>query len=122
MAYQRLTGFMYSEVGEKVGAWRREGEPAIVPLSLPAIVQGYVDTHSRLSVLLLKREIHGYLRNNLTPGGLRNAAPFDYELCFSEHYFGCNNHQFLLWVCRLLDENLKRTQWRGIKRLFNRMY
>jgi hypothetical protein len=82
MAYQRLTGFMYSEVGEKVGAWRREGEPAIVPLSLPAIVQGYVDAHSRLSVLLLKREIHGYLRNNLTPGGLRNAAPFDYELCF----------------------------------------
>lgn len=120
MAYERLTSFMYSEVGERVGAWRREGEAAIVPFSLQEIVQGYVDAHSRLGVWLLKREIHRYLRKNLASGRLRNAAPFDYELCFSEHYFGCNNHQFLLWVCRLLDENLKRTQWRGIKRLFNK--
>lgn len=119
MAYEYLQGFMYGEVGDGVGAWLREGELPITPMALPDIVQGYVDNRSRFTVLMLKRDIRRYLRKNLMSSGVSNVAPFDYELCFSEHYFGCSTQQFLRHVDQLLDDNLKRTKWRGVKRLFN---
>ena len=117
MSYGYLESFMYGEVAEGVGAWLTDSESNISLIGLADIVKGYADKRSRFASLMLRRDIRRYLKKNLTPAGLKNTAPFDYELCFSEHHFGCNNHHFLQQVYTLLDVNLKRTKWRGVKRL-----
>jgi hypothetical protein len=116
MAYGYLESFMYGEVAEGVGAWFVDAESNVAPTALSDIVKGYVDNRSRFASFMLKRDIGRYLKANLTATGLKNTAPFDYELCFSEQYFGCSNQQFLQQVSQLLDVNLKRTKWRNVKR------
>ena len=115
MAYGYLESFMYGEVADGVGAWLVDAESNVASTTLSDIVEGYVDKRSRYASFMLKRDIGRWLKANLTCTGLKNAAPFDYEVCFSEQYFGCSNQQFLQQVSQLLDVNLKRTKWRNVK-------
>jgi hypothetical protein len=116
MKYGILMGFMY-EVGNGVGEFLPDEEKdAYVPLSLPAIVNEYFDTHGMVSVFFLKKQIKGYIKKNTTANGVEYAEPFNQELRFPEDYFEGELQVFLQNVLSLLDAERKSR----IKKFFSR--
>lgn len=105
MKYGLISGFMYS-VGAGVGEFLHDEEREVfVPLTLPEIVEGYVDECGLWNVFFLRRQIRSYIRSNMTPEGLEYSDdPFHQDYRFPEDYFEGDLLFFLNSVIALLNK------------------
>lgn len=108
MAYGLIIDFIY-DVGEGVGEFLPDDEKAqLAPLGLDQIVKNYIDERNLLNAFFLRRQIKKYIKNHMTPEGLKYVdPPFGQETSFVEDYFEGDLYVFLTNVLNLLDKEYK---------------
>ena len=121
MAYGHIMDFMY-EVGIAIGEFQDDEELVSADV-LANIVRDYVQKYYWLDIVLLRKQIKGYLAKYASDGAVDHYdPPFNQELCFVDYRFGCELYDFLLKVLALLDVEIGRKRNRIVDYLIGGVF